>query len=144
MAESNHVGLLLFLPCDMSKDRLKSMCLEIIICLTLLQIYDPLAYSWVNNSIRVYNSLKIVSRIGLLPLLLRTISPSNTLFFIGNSIFHLSLELLTKFWKTSLLLYIEVHGGITGTHQLQFSSHHAAQIQGYLPVQFLPVLAGLK
>ena len=23
-------------------------------------------------------------------------------FFIGNSIFHLSLELLTKFWKTSL------------------------------------------
>ena len=27
---------------------------------------------------------------------------SNTHFFIGNSIFHLSLELLTKFWKTSL------------------------------------------
>ena len=25
-------------------------------------------------------------------------------FFIGNSIFHLSLELLTKFWKTSLEL----------------------------------------
>ena len=24
------------------------------------------------------------------------------IFFIGNSIFHLSLELLTKFWKTSL------------------------------------------
>ena len=27
-----------------------------------------------------------------------------THFFIGNSIFHLSLELLTKFWKTSCLV----------------------------------------
>ena len=24
------------------------------------------------------------------------------IFFMGNSVFHLSLELLTKFWKTSL------------------------------------------
>ena len=31
-------------------------------------------------------------------------------FFIGNSIFHLSLELLTKFWKTSLNIVLLVLG----------------------------------
>ena len=39
-------------------------------------------------------------------------------FFIGNSIFHLSLELLTKFWKTSLKVAEQLLSFIVGFYTI--------------------------